>query len=59
MEGKGIKYEEIDLCKDQEKRDEMREKAGIPNLLPPQLFNGDTYCGVSLYRQVGGFLKYC
>lgn len=25
----------------------MREKAGIPDLLPPQLFNGDTYCGVS------------
>ena len=49
LEGKSIKYEEIDLCKDQEKRDEMREKAGIPNLLPPQLFNGDTYCGVSLY----------
>ncbi|XP_052081902.1 SH3 domain-binding glutamic acid-rich-like protein 3 [Mytilus californianus] len=45
LDGKGIKYEEVDLCKDKEKRDYMREKAGIPDLLPPQIFNGDTYCG--------------
>lgn len=47
LDNKKIKYEIVDLCKDSAKRDEMRSLAGIPDLLPPQLFNGDTYCGVS------------
>ncbi|XP_052819754.1 SH3 domain-binding glutamic acid-rich-like protein 3 [Mya arenaria] len=45
FEAKGIPFEEIDLCHDQEARDLMREKAGIPDLLPPAIFNDDTYCG--------------
>ena len=47
LDAKGIKYVEVDLTHSQEQREEMREKAGIPNLLPPALFNGDTFCGVS------------
>jgi glutaredoxin len=46
LDGKKIPYEEIDLSKNQEVREEMRARAGIPDLLPPQIFNGDTYCGV-------------
>ncbi|XP_048767542.1 SH3 domain-binding glutamic acid-rich-like protein 3 [Ostrea edulis] len=45
LDGKKIPYEEIDLSKNQEVREEMRARAGIPDLLPPQIFNGDTYCG--------------
>ncbi|KAL3861210.1 hypothetical protein ACJMK2_007261 [Sinanodonta woodiana] len=45
LDAKGIEYEEIDLSKDQDKRNEMREKAGIPDLLPPALFNENIYCG--------------
>lgn len=45
FEAKGIAFEEIDLCHDQEQRDLMREKAGIPDLLPPAIFNDDQYCG--------------
>lgn len=46
LDGKKIPYEEIDLSKNQEVREEMRALAGIPDLLPPQIFNGNTYCGV-------------
>lgn len=45
LDGKKIPYEEIDLSKNQEVREEMRALAGIPDLLPPQIFNGNTYCG--------------
>ncbi|KAH3827027.1 SH3 domain-binding glutamic acid-rich-like protein 3 isoform X2 [Dreissena polymorpha] len=45
FEAKGIPFEEIDLCQDQEAREIMREKAGIPDLLPPAIFNDDKYCG--------------
>lgn len=45
FEAKNIIFEEIDLSRSQEERDLMREKAGIPDLLPPAIFNGDTYCG--------------
>ncbi|XP_053378716.1 SH3 domain-binding glutamic acid-rich-like protein 3 [Mercenaria mercenaria] len=45
FDAKGIDFEEIDLCHNQEGRDQMREKAGIPDLLPPAIFNEDRYCG--------------
>lgn len=50
FEAKGIPFEEIDLCQNQEARDQMREKAGIPDLLPPAIFNDDNYCGVRYLR---------
>ena len=49
FEAKGITFEEIDLCNNQDGRDHMREKAGIENLLPPAIFNDDTYCGVKVF----------
>lgn len=52
LDGKKIPYEEIDLSKNQEVREEMRALAGIPDLLPPQIFNGDTYCGVIQNKNV-------
>ena len=41
-----IAYEEIDISTDREAKEKMREFAGATSL-PPQIVNGDTYCGVS------------
>ncbi|OWF41066.1 SH3 domain-binding glutamic acid-rich-like protein 3 [Mizuhopecten yessoensis] len=45
LESKKIPFEEIDLYIKPESRIDMMEKSGNPEILPPQLFNGDTYCG--------------
>lgn len=45
LDSKGIKYELIDISLGGELRDEMRNKAGDPTAVPPQLFNEDQYCG--------------
>lgn len=45
LDSKGIKYELIDISLDGELKDEMRNKAGDPTAVPPQLFNEDQYCG--------------
>lgn len=45
LDSKGIKYQLIDISLGGELRDEMRNKAGDPTAVPPQLFNEDQYCG--------------
>ncbi|XP_029475136.1 SH3 domain-binding glutamic acid-rich-like protein 3 [Rhinatrema bivittatum] len=45
LEGKCIKYETVDISQDNSLRDEMRTKSGNPKATPPQIFNGDEYCG--------------
>uniref|UniRef100_A0A8C5PAU8 SH3 domain-binding glutamic acid-rich-like protein 3 n=1 Tax=Leptobrachium leishanense TaxID=445787 RepID=A0A8C5PAU8_9ANUR len=45
MDSKGVKYETVDISTDNKLREEMREKAGNPKALPPQIFNEDHYCG--------------
>ncbi|CAM5140347.1 unnamed protein product [Eretmochelys imbricata] len=39
------KYELIDVSLSEQLLQEMRAKAGNPNAIPPQIFNGDDYCG--------------
>ena len=46
LDSKSIQYELIDISVGGEVRDEMRSKAGNPTAVPPQIFNGDQYCGV-------------
>lgn len=46
LDSKSIKYELIDISVSSELRNEMRSKSGIPSAVPPQLFNGEDYCGV-------------
>ena len=48
LDGKKIAYKKIDVAADEDAKKKMRELSGDPKALPPQLFNGDTYCGVSL-----------
>ncbi|KAK0155958.1 SH3 domain-binding glutamic acid-rich-like protein 3 [Merluccius polli] len=45
LESKSIQFELIDISVDQEVRNEMRDKAGSPTAVPPQLCNDDQYCG--------------
>ncbi|MBN3301948.1 SH3L3 protein, partial [Amia calva] len=52
LESKGIQFELIDISVGNAVREEMRTKAGKPTAVPPQIFNGDDYCGVSLSLSV-------
>ncbi|KAK6175243.1 hypothetical protein SNE40_013748 [Patella caerulea] len=45
LKAKHVDYELIDIASCEGKKDEMREKMGDPTALPPQIFNGDIYCG--------------
>ncbi|XP_060947353.1 SH3 domain-binding glutamic acid-rich-like protein 3 [Limanda limanda] len=40
-----IPYTNVDIAQNVEDKDEMRRIAGDPTALPPQICNGDTYCG--------------
>ena len=46
LDSKKIEYEKIDITADEAFKQEMRNIVGDPKALPPQLCNGDTYCGV-------------
>ncbi|KAL4617211.1 SH3 domain-binding glutamic acid-rich-like protein 3 [Arapaima gigas] len=45
LESKNIPFEMIDISVGNEVREEMRNKAGNPSAVPPQIFNDDQYCG--------------
>ncbi|XP_065175254.1 SH3 domain-binding glutamic acid-rich-like protein 3 [Sycon ciliatum] len=45
LDSKKIEYKKIDIAADPNAKDRMRELMGDAKALPPQLFNGDTYCG--------------
>lgn len=45
LDSKKIPYKTLDISQNTETKDEMRKKTGNPTALPPQIFNGDTYCG--------------
>uniref|UniRef100_A0A3B4WFD9 GST N-terminal domain-containing protein n=1 Tax=Seriola lalandi dorsalis TaxID=1841481 RepID=A0A3B4WFD9_SERLL len=47
LESKKIPFEAVDISQNPEHKDLMRKRAGNPKALPPQLCNGDIYCGVS------------
>ncbi|XP_023275901.1 SH3 domain-binding glutamic acid-rich-like protein 3 [Seriola lalandi dorsalis] len=45
LESKKIPFEAVDISQNPEHKDLMRKRAGNPKALPPQLCNGDIYCG--------------
>ncbi|KAG8506720.1 SH3 domain-binding glutamic acid-rich-like protein 3, partial [Galemys pyrenaicus] len=45
LDGKRIPYLLVDISQDNALRDEMRALAGNPKATPPQIVNGDQYCG--------------
>lgn len=46
LDGKRIQYQLVDISQDNALRDEMRTLAGNPKATPPQIVNGNHYCGV-------------
>lgn len=46
LDGKRIQYQLVDISQDNALREEMRALAGNPKATPPQIVNGDQYCGV-------------
>ena len=38
----------IDVAASEEEKKKMRDIAGNPKAIPPQICNGDQYCGVGL-----------
>ena len=48
LDSKKIAYTKIDISADESAKEEMRKLAKDPKALPPQLANGDQYCGVGL-----------
>ena len=47
LDSKKIEYEKCDVAASEDFKKQMREVSGDPKALPPQLANGDQYCGVS------------
>ncbi|XP_010737633.2 SH3 domain-binding glutamic acid-rich-like protein 3 [Larimichthys crocea] len=45
LQSKKIPFECVDVTQDPADRDLMRKMAGDPTALPPQICNGDVYCG--------------
>ncbi|KAM4521530.1 SH3 domain-binding glutamic acid-rich-like protein 3 [Odontesthes bonariensis] len=45
LTSKKIPFKAVDIAQNSEDKDLMRQKAGNPTALPPQLCNGDVYCG--------------
>lgn len=46
LDGNHMKYELVDVSISENLLQEMRDKAGNPEAIPPQIFNGEQYCGV-------------
>ena len=46
LESKGINFEIVDIAASAEDKDKMRDLAGDPKALPPQIVNDGVYCGV-------------
>lgn len=45
LSSKKILFEVVDISQNSEDKDLMRKRAGNPTALPPQICNGDVYCG--------------
>ncbi|XP_068564357.1 SH3 domain-binding glutamic acid-rich-like protein 3 [Cebidichthys violaceus] len=45
LTAKKINYEAVDIARDVKFKDLMRELAGNNTALPPQICNGNNYCG--------------
>ncbi|XP_019376936.1 PREDICTED: SH3 domain-binding glutamic acid-rich-like protein 3 [Gavialis gangeticus] len=45
LDGNRLKYELIDVSVSERLLQEMRDKAGDPGAVPPQICNGEDYCG--------------
>ncbi|KAI3363757.1 hypothetical protein L3Q82_001371 [Scortum barcoo] len=49
LESKKILFQRVDISQNSEDKDLMRKLAGNPTALPPQIVNGNNYCGPYFY----------
>lgn len=47
LDGKHIRYEAVDIAQDEGAKLSMRKIVNDSKALPPQICNGEIYCGVS------------
>lgn len=52
LTSKKIQFEVVDISVSDADKALMRERAGNPTALPPQICNGEVYCGVSLTQKL-------
>ncbi|XP_054875922.1 SH3 domain-binding glutamic acid-rich-like protein 3 [Poeciliopsis prolifica] len=45
LTSKKIAFKQVDITQNSKDKDLMRKMANNPTALPPQIFNGDVYCG--------------
>ncbi|CAG5928116.1 SH3 domain-binding glutamic acid-rich-like protein 3 [Menidia menidia] len=45
LTSKDIPFKAVDIAQNSEDKDLMRKRAGNSKALPPQICNGDVYCG--------------
>ncbi|KAM6915211.1 SH3 domain-binding glutamic acid-rich-like protein 3 [Xenentodon cancila] len=45
LTSKNIPFKPVDISQNSDDKDLMRKRAGNPTALPPQICNGDVYCG--------------
>lgn len=45
LDSKKIEHKKIDISSSDDDKQKMREIVGDPEALPPQISNGDCYCG--------------
>uniref|UniRef100_A0A670YD54 SH3 domain binding glutamate rich protein like 3 n=1 Tax=Pseudonaja textilis TaxID=8673 RepID=A0A670YD54_PSETE len=50
LDGNRLKYQLVDVSLSDSLLQEMRDKVGKADAVPPQIFNGDEYCGVRKLR---------
>ena len=50
LQSKKIPFESVDIAASQDEKLNMRMIANNPTALPPQICNGEKYCGVSSFR---------
>lgn len=57
LDSYNIKYELIDITVSPQALEEMRTKADSPKTAPPQIFNGQEYCGVRMNTCLFGYIS--
>lgn len=59
LDGLKIPYNLVDICQSSEDKELMRKLVGDSKALPPQICNGNDYCGVSLTWERKNIVSLC
>ena len=59
LSSKKFEFEEVDISSSEDDKARMRDICKDPKALPPQITNGDQYCGVSYLTLIFYFFCVC